>query len=262
MGLYDDTRDLHHACEAHPVGQRMSTGAITSQEWADWLWAFRKIHEVIDKHHPVSFARVPSLTFDLHELPDARPSEAATSFSEGLTLPEQIEGASYVLHGAHRRGGRVLEKTMESAGLPTSHVRYADGAAVEALIKGYRNRADLAEAARDTFACLLKVMDEIEERKESATIYNGMGAWWFPKSLRLWITVKSKTFFSEASWMRHDEGYALGRPDREVCDKKFLQAMLRDASVRDRPVVTAILALTFWACVRVAGFGSYGTNKK
>ena len=41
MSLYEATKDLHHACEAHALGGRMSKGNVTPQEWADWLWAFR-----------------------------------------------------------------------------------------------------------------------------------------------------------------------------------------------------------------------------
>jgi len=39
MSLYDATKDLHHACEAHALGGRMSKGNVTPQEWADWLAA-------------------------------------------------------------------------------------------------------------------------------------------------------------------------------------------------------------------------------
>ena len=75
------------------------------------------------------------------------------------------EGAAYVLHGAHRRGGRVLASTMGKAGLPTAHVIYPLPAEVEALVKALRDRADLASGARAVFAGLLAVMDEIEVRR-------------------------------------------------------------------------------------------------
>ena len=44
MTLYDATRDLHHACEQHPLGQAMVNGAVTPQHWADWLLGFK--HQV------------------------------------------------------------------------------------------------------------------------------------------------------------------------------------------------------------------------
>ena len=87
---------------------------------------------------------------------------------------------------------------------------------------------------------------------------NGLGAWWFPKWLRDWLTRKSRDFFDEAAWEKHDIGYAVQDPDRATCDRKFLQAMLRDASLHERPATCATLALFFWACVRVGGWGSYG----
>lgn len=87
---------------------------------------------------------------------------------------------------------------------------------------------------------------------------NGLGAWWFPAPFRNWLTRKSKQFFDEAAWEKHDIGYGRADPDRATCDRKFLQAMLRDASRQDRPALTAMLALFFWVCVRIGGHWSYG----
>jgi hypothetical protein len=91
---------------------------------------------------------------------------------------------------------------------------------------------------------------------------NGLGAWWFPAPLRAWLTRKSAVFFNEASWIKHDIGYARGWPARDVCDRKFLQAMLRDASRRDRPAGSAVLALLFWVCVRGGGSLSYARDNR
>lgn len=87
---------------------------------------------------------------------------------------------------------------------------------------------------------------------------NGLGAWWFPKFIRDWLTEKSKSFFKEAAWEKHDIGYARAYPDRRTCDLKFLQAMLRDASEQDTAIKATALALLFWACVRIGGRWSYG----
>lgn len=87
---------------------------------------------------------------------------------------------------------------------------------------------------------------------------NGLGAWWFPAPIRNWLTRNSLAFFSEAAWEQHDIGYARKSPSRIECDRKFLQAMLRDTSHHDKPATAALLALTFWACVRVGGGLSYG----
>ncbi len=91
---------------------------------------------------------------------------------------------------------------------------------------------------------------------------NGLGAWWFPAPLRAWLTRKSAAFFDEASWVKHDIGYAAGHPARHICDRKFLQAMLRDASRGQRPAKSAILALLFWVCVRIGGGFSYARDNR
>jgi len=147
------------------VGQRMTAGSVSHQEWADWLAAFRAVHVVIDPHHPAHMARVALLDADLALLPAPRVGQAANTLAATLTTPTSIAAAAYVLHGAHRRGGRVLASTMGKAGLPTAHVIYPLPAEVEALVKSLRDRADLADGARAVFAGLLAVMDEIEGRR-------------------------------------------------------------------------------------------------
>lgn len=59
---------------------------------------------------------------------------------------------------------------------------------------------------------------------------NGLGPWWFPAFIRRWLTVSSSLFFDEAAWDKHDIGYDAGFPSRAICDWRFFQAMLRDAS--------------------------------
>jgi hypothetical protein len=168
MSLYLATRDLHHACEAHPVGQRMSAGIITRQEWADWLEAFRVIHITVDPILPPHMTREGLLRADLALLPAPRSSDAAWTYAASLATQAQREGAAYVLHGAHRRGGAMLARTMGAAGLPTAHVAYPMPAEAETFVRGCRERDDLAEPARATFAALLAVMDEIETNTRSA----------------------------------------------------------------------------------------------
>lgn len=158
--LHEATRDLHHACEQHPVGQRMVNGAITAQEWADWLWAFRALHIVVDTTLPWNMDRVVALTTDLSTLPPANPSAAALRFAASL-VGQNPTGAAYVLHGAHRSGGRVLAPRMAKRGFPTAHTCYLYPEAAQAWINEARNKVDFTEQARDTFGCLLAVMDEI-----------------------------------------------------------------------------------------------------
>jgi len=162
MTLYEATKSLHHACEKHAVGQRMAAGTITPQEWADWLAAFRAVHVVIDPIHPAHLARVALLDADLALLPSPRPGKAAQALADSLTSADAINAAGYVLHGAHRRGGRVLAATMGKAGLPTAHVAYPMPAEAEAFVKGLRDRTELADCAVAVFAGLLMVMDEID----------------------------------------------------------------------------------------------------
>jgi hypothetical protein len=166
MSLYAATRDLHHACEAHEVGQRMSAGTVTPQEWADWLAAFRAIHRVIDPHLPLHLTRVALLDADLAMMQAehgvvGREPKAARLFAEGLAGDTDRLGAAYVLHGAHRRGGAVLAKTMASLRYATAHVFYPLPSEAEALVKQLREQTELAEPATATFRALLAVMDEI-----------------------------------------------------------------------------------------------------
>lgn len=163
MSLYDATKDLHHACEQHPVGARMASGEARAQEWADWLWAFRCLHSVIDASLPDHMARDTVLSADLSVLPRANPSPAALAFAASLTGAD-VSGAAYVLHGAHRSGGRVMAPKMAKRSLPTLHTVYRDPEAVKAWIDGVRNRGDMVEQARGTFGCLLAVMDEVGRR--------------------------------------------------------------------------------------------------
>jgi hypothetical protein len=166
MSLYAATRDLHHACEAHPVGQRMSAGTVTAQEWADWLAAFRAIHRVIDPRLPPHLARVALLDADLAMMQAehgvmGREPEAARNYAAWLTDESARLGAAYVLHGAHRRGGAVLAKTMASLRYATAHVFYPLPAEAEAFVKQLRDRSELAATATETFRVLLACMDEI-----------------------------------------------------------------------------------------------------
>jgi hypothetical protein len=181
MSLYLATRELHHACEQHPLGQRMSAGTISAQEWADWLMAFRAIHGAIDPHLPALLARVALLDADLAAMRAmfgvaARLPAPAERFAQGISdaagegefTPPAVLGAAYVLHGAHRRGGQVLARLMGGIGYASAHVIYPMPAAAEAFVKGLRDAEHLASHARATFAALLAVMDDIMKVDGSA----------------------------------------------------------------------------------------------
>lgn len=163
MTLFNATRHLHHACEEHPVGARMANGTCTPQEWADWLWAFRELHRVVDTTLPPHMVREQVLTADLSVLPEANPSPAAIRFALSL-LGVEVVGAAYVLHGAHRSGGRVMAPKMAKRGFPTLHTCYRDATAVREWIDSVRGEMSASDQASATFGCLLEVMGEIEER--------------------------------------------------------------------------------------------------
>ena len=158
--LYEATKDLHHACEEHPIGKRMVSGAVTPQEWADWLWAFQTLHSVVDLMLPLHMERSALLMADLSVLPRPRPSGAALRYATTLVHGNNT-GAAYVLHGAHRSGGRVLAPKMSKRGLPSAHTSYRYPEEVQAWLAGTRGAVEYADQARETFMCLLKVMDEI-----------------------------------------------------------------------------------------------------
>lgn len=168
MTLFDATRDQHHACERHPVGKRMFKGEVTREEWAAWLSAFLVLHKAIDPSLPDHMHRDVMLRADLSVLPLSPLSAAATRFAHSLRGIDTT-GAAYVLHGAHRSGGRVLAPKLVKRGLPCGHVCYRDPDAVQAWIEAARTRDEATDQARATFDCLLAVMDEIAtDQKGSA----------------------------------------------------------------------------------------------
>lgn len=161
--LYEATKDLHHACEVHPVGQRMQAGAVTHDAWADWLLAFRVLHRAADRMLPEHMARDQLLAADLSVLPVGAYSPTAEAFAETL-MDVEATGAAYVLHGAHRSGGRVLAPKLAKRGFPSLHVVYSRPDAVKEWLDATRGADAFRQQARDTFFCLLDVMDEIEAR--------------------------------------------------------------------------------------------------
>jgi len=90
---------------------------------------------------------------------------------------------------------------------------------------------------------------------------NGFGPESWPKKLQQTFNRFSTHYFDEASANKHDEGYKLAIKSRWHCDKRFLQAMLRDASKQERfskIFICLILAITYWLSVRLFGWRHYG----
>lgn len=93
---------------------------------------------------------------------------------------------------------------------------------------------------------------------------NGLGPAYFPASWRRVLTKVSASFFEEASWDKHDEGYGRGNPVRSECDRLFFMAMLRDATLVNsvgRVWACIWLAGFFWLMVRLFGWASYKNSR-
>lgn len=94
---------------------------------------------------------------------------------------------------------------------------------------------------------------------------NGVGPSWFPAPVRRALTWFSLLFFSEANWDKHDEGYKAGSPSRSECDRKMLQAGLRDASrttTIPRIFVCTFLAWVYYLACRAGGWATYNYKGK
>jgi hypothetical protein len=167
--LWEATRDLHHKAEGHPLAKRMVDGSITAQDWCDWLHAHWVIQQAIDPHLPAHVRRTDALAQDLLELLPVFPalSPAASGFARSLTDPVSIFGTAYLLIGAHRRGGRVIEKAMQDHGvsLPANHIKFDQPQEAELFVKRLRDIPHIADGARRAFQALFDVMEEIEGRE-------------------------------------------------------------------------------------------------
>jgi heme oxygenase len=161
--LWEATRDLHHACEEHPVGAAMASGEPPMEWYADWLTGLWQIHSVIDKHMHPGLGRTSRLAHDIAKTGiEPVMLRSAADYAGMLTTEPKIAGAAYVLTGAHLMGGEVMRRRLK--GFPTTHLEWDDRAAALSLLKIYRNRDDISEDARDCFGALLSVMDEIQGR--------------------------------------------------------------------------------------------------
>jgi hypothetical protein len=167
--LWQATRDLHHKAEGHPFAKRMVDGTITAQEWCDWLHAMWVIHTALDPHLPLSARRADAFAHDLLELLPVLPFQSKTAIAYASSLDNVVDifGAAYITVGAHRRGGRVVEKAMREHGvhLPHHHVHFDQPKEVEGLINLWRETPALEHGARRAFSALYNVMEEIEGRR-------------------------------------------------------------------------------------------------
>ena len=159
--LWEATRDMHHACEAHAVGAAMATGKPPVQWYSDWLVALLAIHRVIDPHFPACIHRVDRLLDDIESMAQpVRNIPAADEYIATLTDAAALGGAGYVLTGAHLMGGEIMRRRLE--GYPTTHLQWDDRPLALAQLRELRERDDVVLPARNCFIALLKIMDWIE----------------------------------------------------------------------------------------------------
>lgn len=160
--LWEETRELHHACEQHSVGGAMATGNPPRIWYAAWLVALHQIHSIIDSHMPDCLNRTDRLIEDINAMGSEIPKlEAAKVYTLSLQNEKRIAGAAYVLTGAHLMGGEIMRRRL--VGFPTKHLEWNDRKEAISVLQEYRTRDDIGEEAKDCFRALLSVMDEIEQ---------------------------------------------------------------------------------------------------
>lgn len=158
--LWEATRSLHHACEAHIVGKAMASGNPPKAWYANWLEALRVIHSAIDPNLPECLHRVDRLSDDIYALGcDVSTSVAALAYAKSLDNEKKLAGAAYVLTGAHLMGGEIMRRRLE--GFPTKHLTWDDRKEALVELNKLREREDISEEAVACFDALLSVMDEI-----------------------------------------------------------------------------------------------------
>jgi heme oxygenase len=158
--LWEATRDLHHACEEHPVGAAMSSGKPPMIWYAAWVKALLQIHSFVDPHAPKCIQRTERLMQDVNDTGNSDEIAAANDYIRTLDSSNALSGALYVLTGAHLMGGEIMRRRLE--GYPTSHLEWEDRKEALAELQLLRTRGDLGQEARECFVALLSVMDEIQ----------------------------------------------------------------------------------------------------
>lgn len=165
--LWEETRDLHHACEKHAVGGAMSTGNPPELWYNAWLNALLIVHTFIDPHAPDTLGRASRIQDDIITMGfmgfgGFLTIDSAVSYAKTLKSEKDFSGAIYVLTGAHLMGGEIMRRRLET--FPTKHLEWDDRKGAIAILQTYRTRSDITEEARACFQALLNIMDEIQER--------------------------------------------------------------------------------------------------
>ena len=158
--LWQETRDLHHACEEHDVGAAMASGQPPLQWYTDWVRSLLEIHSVIDVHYSSTINRVDRLKLDLEKLVEPSVLVKAKEYASSLKTEKDIAGAAYVLTGAHLMGGEVMRRRLID--YPTKHLEWENRKEALKELNVLRSREDVVQEARNCFAALLEIMDEIK----------------------------------------------------------------------------------------------------
>jgi heme oxygenase len=161
MELRNETKELHHSAERHPIGAAMADGSISERWWVDWIQALLTIHTELDQHLPASLHRVQELAKDLAEsslTPNV--NQTAIAYVATLTNPTAIEGAAYVFTGAHLMGGAVTDRALAGR-LPSNHLRWNDRQQSLTDWKPLRTKIELKEEADRAFKAVLTILNEI-----------------------------------------------------------------------------------------------------
>ena len=161
MELRNETKELHHAAERHPIGAALADGSISERWWIDWIQALLTIHTELDQHVPESMRRVQELAMDLSEsslIP--KTNQAAIAYAATLTNLTAIEGAAYVFTGAHLMGGAMTDRALAGR-LPSNHLRWDNRQQSLADWKPLRTKIELKEEAGRAFAAVLAILNEI-----------------------------------------------------------------------------------------------------
>ncbi len=167
--LWTETRDLHHACEAHAVGAAMASGGPPKQWYTSWLEMLHQYHCVIDQHLPESVHRAERVLEDIKAMDTVIiKSDVAQQYASTLVDEKSLAGASYVLTGAHLMGGELMRRRL--AGYPVKHLEWDDRKSALAVLQTLRVRTDISQEARACFAALLAGMDEIVARYPVSTL--------------------------------------------------------------------------------------------
>tara|TARA_R110000772_G_scaffold7145_7_gene24499 strand:- start:5222 stop:5770 length:549 start_codon:yes stop_codon:yes gene_type:complete len=176
--LWEGTRDLHHACEQHPIGQAMASGSPKIEVYYAWVDALSRLHKRLDPFMPEVLHRTKELREDLEDIIKSQQDVAevklnkappfAKYFAKGLqSCKNKQAGASYVLAGAGLMGGALMVKALGD-NYPTAHLQWEDRRAALDALGEIRENGKVIKEARECFAALLQIMDEIEEMTKDA----------------------------------------------------------------------------------------------